>query len=284
MIVFTTHPHTHLKLDSDHKLRDIDRTQTHAGRQKFGSSARTTQENGICCCMYSLNLSRFVLIGGYQLRTLPALRFSYKAFEPVFSETLMKVHHAEHFEAYRAKTNTALQALPESLQSKSLDALLMKLDEIPEAQRTAMRNFGGGFINHDLFFKTLTTPDKVAPLSESTELHQALTAQFGSLDEFRKQFIATSTSLFGSGWTFAYLDLQNKIKIANYANQDTPLMELGKNAGGRPFMLIDLWEHAYHMQYHSNRASYVQACWGLLDWAQVSNEFTKAKSETASKL
>lgn len=206
------------------------------------------------------------------LHTLPALPYAFDALEPHIDAKTMEIHHGKHHAAYIKNLNTALEAAP-ALARRSLDELLAGLTAIPdEALRTTLRNHGGGHWNHDFFWKTLTPAANSG--KPSVNLATAVDAAFGSMDEFKKAFGEAATKRFGSGW--AWLILQNgKLKITSTANQDNPMMKgiIPDSDLGTPLLGLDVWEHAYYLNYQNRRPEYIAAWWQVVNWDAVSKRF-----------
>lgn len=206
------------------------------------------------------------------LHTLPALPYALGALEPHMDAKTMEIHHGKHHAAYIKNLNTALEAAP-ALAKRSLDELLAGLATIPdEALRTTLRNHGGGHWNHDFFWKTLTPAANSG--KPSVNLATAIDAAFGSMDEFKKAFSEAAAKRFGSGW--AWLILQNgKLKITSTANQDNPMMKgtIPDSDLGTPLLGLDVWEHAYYLNYQNRRPEYIAAWWQVVNWDAVSKRF-----------
>ena len=193
------------------------------------------------------------------MHTLPNLNYDYGALGNYISTDIMKLHHSKHHQAYVDKLNTALEAVPD-LREESLDSLLANLDSVPENVRTAVRNHGGGHYNHSLFWQWMNPNGGGEP---SGELADKLVEKFGSFQAFVDEFTTKSLSVFGSGWCW----LQPDMEIITTANQDTPIMQ-GKDA---PLLGLDVWEHAYYLDYKNKRDDYVQAWWNVVDWEFVAS-------------
>lgn len=204
--------------------------------------------------------------------TLPALPFAFAALEPHIDARTMEIHHDKHHAAYVAGLNAALAKTP-GLAQQPLAGVLGNLPEVAdEAQRTALRNHGGGHWNHAFFWQTLTPAAKSGDPSEA--LAVAIQATFGSMDAFKKSFGEAAAKRFGSGW--AWLILQNgKLKITSTPNQDNPLMKGIVPAAdlGTPVLGLDVWEHAYYLLYQNRRADYIAAWWKVINWVEVSKRF-----------
>jgi Fe-Mn family superoxide dismutase len=187
---------------------------------------------------------------------LPKLPYDYSALEPYIDAKTMEIHHTKHHQTYVDKLNAALEKYPE-LQGRPVEELLADLSnlKVEEPDRTAIRNHGGGHLNHSLFWKYLD------PSNQKDELLvKEIASVFGSVDEFKKQFTDSATKLFGSGWTWLVRNGQNsKLEIKNLPLQDNPIM-----TGLQPIFGLDLWEHAYYIKHQNKRAEYITAWWEVL--------------------
>ena len=195
---------------------------------------------------------------------LPALEYDYDAFGKYISADIMKLHHDTHHQTYVDKLNAAVDQAPE-MQGKKLEDLLQNLAEAPESVRTAVRNHGGGHYNHTLFWQCLSPNSTKSP---SGGLLEALEAKYGDFQSFVDEFSAKATGVFGSGWAWLMLDLT----IETTANQDNPIMQ-GRSA---PILGLDVWEHAYYLDYKASRADYVKAWWEVVDWERTAERFEQA--------
>ena len=208
--------------------------------------------------------------------TLPPLPFAYNALEPHIDAKTMEIHHDKHHAAYITGLNTALAKSPE-LAAQPLASLLGKLPDVAdEAQRTALRNHGGGHWNHTFFWQSLTPAARSGEPSEA--LAVAITAAFGSMDAFKKSFADAAAKRFGSGWAWLIMQ-QGKLKIASTPNQDNPLMKGLVPAAdlGTPILGIDVWEHAYYLLYQNRRADYIAGWWKVVNWVEASTRFEAAR-------
>lgn len=193
--------------------------------------------------------------------SVPELPYEYAALEPVISSDIMKLHHDKHHKAYVDKLNAALGQAPE-LANIPLVALLTDLESLPESVRGAIHNHGGGHYNHSLFWQCMTP--NFTELSEGA-LYEALTAKWGSMKVFQDEFNTKALSLFGSGWVWLTRDLE----ILALPNQDTPLA-LGK---GEPLMGLDVWEHAYYLDYSNRRDEYINNWWQIVNWPFIAKRY-----------
>jgi superoxide dismutase, Fe-Mn family len=195
--------------------------------------------------------------------TLPDLDYPYDAFGKYISKDIMELHHGKHHQTYVDKLNAALEQAPE-LQDKPLETLLGDLDQVPETVRTVVRNHGGGHYNHSLFWKFMSPDGGGEP---SGELVEGLRTKYGSFQGFVDDFSQQATGVFGSGWVWLLPDLS----IITTPNQDSPL-----NAGRpEPILGLDVWEHAYYLDYKNKRPDYIKAWWHVVNWADVQQRFEK---------
>jgi len=198
--------------------------------------------------------------------TLPKLGYAYDALEPHFDARTMEIHHTKHHQSYITNANKALAADPELL-ALSGEALVSRLDRVSEPLRTILRNNVGGHLNHAFFWESLSPKGGGAP---SGKLADAITAKFGSFDAFKTQFTDAAMKRFGSGWAWLVV-ADGKLVVNSTANQDSPLM-----SGERPVLGLDVWEHAYYLNYQNRRADYVKAFWNVVDWDVAGQTFATA--------
>jgi len=191
--------------------------------------------------------------------TLPPLPFPSDALEPHIDKMTMEIHHGKHHNAYVTNLNAALEKAPE-LQSKSLEDLVKGINSVPEAIRTAVRNNGGGHLNHSMFWQIMAPQAGGAPTGAIAD---AINSSFGSFDKFKEQFKAAAVGRFGSGWAWV-IDQGGKLAIESTPNQDNPLMD-----GKKPVFGIDVWEHAYYLKYQNRRPDYIDAWWNVVNWAEI---------------
>jgi Fe-Mn family superoxide dismutase len=197
--------------------------------------------------------------------TLPTLPYGFDALEPFIDKTTMEIHHGKHHAAYIANVNKALESAPD-LAGKSLEQLLANNAALaPEAIRTAVRNNGGGHLNHSMFWTIMGPNAGGAP---SGKLAEAIKSVFGGFDQFKEKFGAAAMGRFGSGWAWLVKDAAGKLEISSTANQDNPVME-----GKSPVMGIDVWEHAYYLKYQNRRPEYISAWWNVVNWPEVEKRF-----------
>lgn len=198
---------------------------------------------------------------------LPQLPYAYDALEPHIDKETMNIHHTKHHNTYVTNLNNALQG-NEELLVKSVEEVISNLDAVPEAARTAVRNNGGGHANHTLFWQILSPNGGGAP---SGELADAINSKFGSFESFKEEFGKAATTRFGSGW--AWLSVSNgELEVSSTPNQDSPLME-----GKTPILGLDVWEHAYYLNYQNRRPDYIGSFWNVVNWDEVSKRYSAAK-------
>ncbi|MDW0112261.1 MULTISPECIES: superoxide dismutase SodA [Sporosarcina] len=196
---------------------------------------------------------------------LPELPYAYDALEPHIDKETMNIHHTKHHNTYVTNVNNALEGHAD-LASKSVEELISNMDAVPENIRTAVRNNGGGHANHSFFWKILSPNGGGAPTGE---LAEAIDKKFGSFDAFKEEFAKAAATRFGSGW--AWLVSNNgELEIMSTPNQDSPLME-----GKTPILGLDVWEHAYYLNYQNRRPDYVSAFWNVVNWDEVAKNYQK---------
>jgi Fe-Mn family superoxide dismutase len=198
--------------------------------------------------------------------TLPALPYDYAALEPTISAETMTLHHDKHHNAYVTNLNAALEKAPE-LADKSVEELIANLDAVPEAIRPAVRNNGGGHLNHTLFWELMTPGGASEP---SGDLLEAINSTFGSFDAFKTQFNDAGVKRFGSGWVWLVKNSEGALAITSTPNQDSPISE-----GLTPLLGNDVWEHAYYVDYRNLRPKYLEAWWNVVNWDKVAELYTK---------
>ncbi len=198
--------------------------------------------------------------------TLPQLNFSYDALEPHIDARTMEIHHSKHHHGYTNKLNSALESA--DLSFDSIEDLLAKID----MKNMSLRNNAGGFYNHKLFWEIMT-PSSNSEMSP--ELNDAIKKSFGTFQEFKSQFSSAAASRFGSGWAWLCVK-DGGLEICSSANQDNPLMPM-IGCGGIPILGIDVWEHAYYLNYQNRRPDYINAFFEVINWGVVSKKFDQAK-------
>ena len=205
--------------------------------------------------------------GGHETaHTLPALPYAHDALVPHIDKRTMEIHHGKHHQGYVNKLNAALQGHPK-LMEMSIEDLLRNIDTVPKGIRQAVINSGGGHANHTLFWQTMH-PNGSEPTGKVAE---AIQAAWGSIDNGSEKFFMTARTHFGSGWAWLVVDDAKKLQIYSTANQDSPLMQ-----GHTPILGLDVWEHAYYLNYQNRRADYIEAWSNLINWEQVNANYLAA--------
>ncbi len=200
---------------------------------------------------------------------LPPLPYAYDALEPYIYTQTMQLHHDKHHAAYVNNLNAALQSSAE-LASLSVEDLVRRLKDVPESARTAVRNNGGGHVNHSMFWQIMKPNGGGEP---SGELASAIQQAFGSFDAFKTQFNDAGVKRFGSGWAWLVIDQSGKLAVISTANQDSPLMD-----GLYPVMGNDVWEHAYYLKYQNRRPDYLNAWWNVVNWDEIARRYSQGRS------
>jgi superoxide dismutase, Fe-Mn family len=199
---------------------------------------------------------------------VPALPYAYNALEPHIDEQTMHLHHDKHHAAYVTKLNGAIEKHPE-LGSKSAEDLLRNLSALPEDVRGAIRNNGGGHVNHTMFWQIMG-PQKGG--NPTGAIADAINKTFGSFDAFKEKFADAAAKRFGSGWAWLVVK-DGKLEILSTPNQDNPLMD----GSGTPILGLDVWEHAYYLKYQNKRPEYIKAFWNVVNWEEVNKRFLAAR-------
>jgi superoxide dismutase, Fe-Mn family len=197
---------------------------------------------------------------------LPPLPYPSNALEPHIDAKTMEIHHGKHHNAYITNLNKAIEGT--DLGNQSIESLVSKIDSVPENIRTVVRNNGGGHANHSLFW-TIMGPGKGG--KPSGRLAEAIDKEFGSFDAFKEKFSAAGATRFGSGWAWLSVDKNKKLVVESTPNQDSPLMH-----GNTPILGMDVWEHAYYLNYQNRRPDYIAAFYNVIDWDAVSKRFEAA--------
>ena len=198
---------------------------------------------------------------------LPKLDYSYDALEPNIDAKTMEIHHSKHHNGYTSKLNSAISGT--DLQGKSIEALLRGLD----MSNKAVRNNGGGYYNHSLFWEVINPANRG---ELSGELKNAINDAFGSFDGFKSAFSTAAATQFGSGWAWLCVKKGGRLEVCSTANQDNPLMP-GIGCGGVPILGIDVWEHAYYLNYQNRRPDYINAFFNIINWNEVSEKYSTLK-------
>ncbi|MEL3961687.1 superoxide dismutase [Lysinibacillus endophyticus] len=197
---------------------------------------------------------------------LPQLPYAYDALEPHIDAKTMEIHHSKHHNTYVTNLNAAVEGT--EFASKDLLDLISNIDALPADKQTAVRNNGGGHANHTLFWEILAPGGSNTP---SGELASAIESKFGSLDAFKDEFAKAAAGRFGSGWAWLVVD-GGELAITSTPNQDSPVME-----GKTPILGLDVWEHAYYLNYQNRRPDYISAFWNVVNWDVVAEKFAAAK-------
>lgn len=205
--------------------------------------------------------------------SLPDLPYAYDALTPHIDCRTMEIHHTKHHAAYTSKLNAALEGATE-LASESIESLLGNLNNVPATIQGAVRNNGGGYYNHNLFWTILTPAGGQQP---SAELAAAIDSAFGNFDAFAEKFNAEATTRFGSGWAWLSVGADGKLFVSSTPNQDNPLMQGIVEQVGTPILGLDVWEHAYYLNYQNRRPDYIAAFWNIVNWKEVSKRLATAR-------
>ena len=204
---------------------------------------------------------------------LPELGYAYDALEPHIDARTMEIHHTKHHNAYIAGLNAAIEGRSE-LESLTVEQLIQSLDQVPADIQTPVRNHGGGHFNHSLFWKVIAPGGASIP---SGELAVAIDRDFGSFDAMKEAFAKAAATRFGSGWAWLGMKDDGSLCICSTANQDNPLMgEIAGTCCCRPILGLDVWEHAYYLNYQNRRPDYIAAFWNVVNWDVVAASFSEA--------
>jgi Fe-Mn family superoxide dismutase len=198
---------------------------------------------------------------------LPKLSYEYSSLEPYIDAQTMEIHHSKHHQAYVNNLNAALDKHPE-LYDKSLEWLIKNLEEIPLDIRGAVRNNGGGHLNHSMFWNVMSPVKMVTP---KLELIKAIDEKFGSFEAFKGEFAKAATTRFGSGWAFLVINKNKELEVISTSNQDNPISE-----GLIPILALDVWEHAYYLKFQNRRPDYIAQWWNVVNWDYVSDLYLNA--------
>lgn len=195
---------------------------------------------------------------------LPELKYEFDALEPTIDKETMNIHYSKHHQAYANNLNAALEKHPEVAETE-LEDLISDLSLVPDDIRTAVRNNGGGFLNHNLFWEIMLPNGATSP---SGELLEAIEKTFGSFEKFKEEFSSAAKTRFGSGWAWLAIDSNKELVVLSTPNQDNPLSQ-----GLTPILGLDVWEHAYYLNYQNRRPDYVSAWWDVVNWDEVAKKF-----------
>ncbi|BCU52419.1 superoxide dismutase, Fe-Mn family [Staphylococcus auricularis] len=196
---------------------------------------------------------------------LPNLPYDFDALEPYIDKETMEIHHDKHHNTYVTKLNSAVEGT--DLENKSIEEIVANLDSVPEDIQTAVRNNGGGHLNHSLFWELLTPNSE-----EKGTVVDKIKEQWGSLDDFKKEFADAAAARFGSGWGWLVVNAEGKLEITTTPNQDNPITE-----GKTPILGIDVWEHAYYLKYQNKRPEYIENFWNVVNWEKVDELYQAAQ-------
>jgi superoxide dismutase, Fe-Mn family len=205
-----------------------------------------------------------------QMFTLPDLPYAYDALSPHIDAQTMEIHHSKHHQSYINKLNDALKDHPDLL-GMEVEKLVSELRSLPETVQAAVQKHGGGHANHSLFW-TIMSPDGGAT-GPSGELLAAIEEKFGSVDDFKSELSSTAGAQFGSGWGWLVVTQDKSLEILATANQDSPLSQ-----GKTPILGVDVWEHAYYLNYQNRRPDYLTAFWNVINWSEVESRYSQAVS------
>ncbi|MAN27007.1 MULTISPECIES: superoxide dismutase [Mesonia] len=197
----------------------------------------------------------------------PKLKYAFDALEPNIDKETMEIHYGKHHAGYTKKLNAAVEGT--DLEGKTIENILMNLDK----SNSAVRNNGGGFFNHNLFWEVMSPDGGGKP---SGELGKAIEDAFGSFDAFKEEFAKAAAGQFGSGWAWLCVHEGGKLEICSTPNQDNPLMP-GIGCGGTPILGLDVWEHAYYLKYQNKRPEYIDSFFNVIDWEEVASKYAKEK-------
>ncbi len=192
------------------------------------------------------------------MHKIKPLKYEYNSLEPFIDEQTMIIHHDKHYQTYIDKLNSILENYSE-FQKINPKQLIKEINKLPEEIKISVKNFGGGIVNHDFFFRILKKNTK-----PSGEILKRIEKKFGNYEKFKEEFSKKAAGLFGSGWTWLVLDKNNELEIINTFNQDSPLP-----FGMKPLITIDVWEHAYYLKYQNRRADYIENFFNVINWEEV---------------
>ncbi len=197
----------------------------------------------------------------------PKLKYAFDALEPSIDKETMEIHYGKHHAGYTKKLNAAVEGT--DLEGKNIENILMNLDK----SNSAVRNNGGGFFNHNLFWEVMSPNGGGKP---SGDLESAIEEKFGSFEAFKEEFSKAAAGQFGSGWAWLCVHEGGKVEVCSTPNQDNPLMP-GIGCGGTPILGLDVWEHAYYLKYQNKRPEYIDAFFNVVDWEEVASKYAKGK-------
>ncbi len=207
---------------------------------------------------------------------LPKLDYSYDALEPYFDVQTMEIHHTKHHQAYITKLNAALESAENYEAPEGVFELIADLSQVPENIRGPVRNNGGGHANHTLFWRILSRRGPYIPPVAEGSLGKAINENFESFETFKAKFKEAGLNRFGSGWVWLSVKNDKSLCICSTANQDNPLMHGIVECPGMPILGLDVWEHAYYLNYQNRRPDYIDAFWNVVNWDEAQENYTKA--------
>lgn len=211
---------------------------------------------------------------------LPDLPYKYNALEPVIDAKTMEIHHTKHHGAYVTNLNKAIEGKAD-IETMTIDEICANINKIPEDIRAAVRNNGGGHWNHSMFWQIMAAPHNNTTSAggggakPTGPLNDAINKAFGTFDEFKTKFAEAGTKRFGSGWAWLGVKDDGSLVITSTPNQDNPLMKGVVDVPCKPIMGLDVWEHAYYLNYQNRRPDYINAWWGVVNWVEVAARFAK---------
>ena len=200
---------------------------------------------------------------------LPKLKYDYNELEPHIDARTMEIHHSKYHAGYTKNFNAALENT--DVEGKSAEEIVAKFKELPTEVQTAVRNNGGGYVNHKLFWEVMSPNGGGEPTGE---LSEAINSEFGSFDEFKEKFSIAAKTRFGSGWAWLCVKSDGSLCVCSTANQDNPMMDIA-DCPGTPILGLDVWEHAYYLNYQNRRPDYVAAFWNIVNWEEVTRRFSE---------
>lgn len=235
-----------------------------SNRRKFLFLLGSGSIVALCGKFGDIALAEDELLGPFELPPLP---YDYDALEPYIDAETMKFHHDKHHAGYTKNLNKAVSQYPE-LASQSPEDILRSIESVPQDVSTTVRNNGGGYVNHKMFWEIMSPDGGGEPTGAIAE---AITASFGSFAAFKEQFSEAGSKQFGSGWAWLVLDPDQQLKVIMTPNQDSPLME-----GMYPVMGLDVWEHAYYLNYRNERVKYIENWWNVVNWDEINRRYQQA--------
>ncbi len=206
--------------------------------------------------------------------TLPQLPYAFNALEPHIDEQTMRLHHDKHHQTYVTNLNTAVQGT--EFESMDPQQLMANLSLVPEEKRTAVRNNGGGHVNHSMFWEIMGPNGGGQPTGA---VAQAITEAFGSFDAMKEAVNKAATTRFGSGWAWVVVGADGRLQVTSTQNQDNPLMAGIAEVTGTPILGVDVWEHSYYLKYQNRRPDYLNAWWNTINWDAVNQRYEQARAQ-----